>query len=258
MSRHGVSVMELKRIGIIGYGDFTKVLIEHLSPYAEIVVSSRSNAEGDAGFGAKFGSVEEVLGCEVIIPSIPSQFIDGFFEENFDLVNPEALVVDVASVKVKPVEALLRRLPESCRILATHPMFGPASIARNGGKIAGLKCAVSSVRLSQDDEAAVVGFLRETLGLKIIYKTPEQHDKEMAYVQGLTHFIGHTLDEMKIPDSELATLAYEDLIDMRNVQGQDSWDLFCSIVDENPYAKEVQQQFVDSYLAVRDRLDKVC
>ena len=248
-----------RSLGIIGYGDFTKVIIEHLSPYVDnIVVSSRSRSEGDAGHGARFATVEEVLAQPIIIPSIPSQFIDQFFADNRELVNPQALVVDVASVKVRPIKALKKQLPDSCQIVGTHPMFGPASIAKNGGKLTGLKCAVCFVRADGAVEGAITQFLGQVLGLKLIYKTPEEHDREMAYVQGLSHFIGHVLDEMKIPDSELSTLAYDDLVDMKNIQGQDSWGLFCSIVDENPYAKDVQDQFVQCYQAVRDRLNKVC
>lgn len=246
------------KIGIVGYGDFTRVLIEHLSPFAEIVVSSRANPEGDAGYSARFASNEEVLAQTIIIPSIPAQFIDSFFAEHKHLVNPHALVIDVASVKIKPVEALQRRLPETCQIIGMHPMFGPASIAKNDGKLSGLKCAFSSVRASETVEQEVTDFLRNKLGLWLIHKTPEQHDLEMAYVQGLSHFIGHVLSEMNIPDSELSTLAYDDLIDMKNIQGSDSWDLFCSIVDGNPYAKEVQDQFISSYKAVRKQLDTVC
>lgn len=246
------------QIGIVGYGDFTKVLIEHLSPFADIVVSSRANTEGDAGYGARFAGNSEVLARSIIIPSIPAQFIDGFFAEHKHLVNPHALVIDVASVKIKPIEALKRQLPETCQIIGTHPMFGPASIAKNDGKLNGLKCAFSSVRASEEVEQELVAFLRNKLGLWLIHKTPEQHDLEMAYVQGLSHFIGHVLHEMNIPDSELSTLAYDDLIDMKNIQGNDSWDLFCSIVDGNPYAKEVQDQFISSYKAVREQLDKVC
>lgn len=247
-----------RSIGIVGYGDFTKVLIEHLSPHAEIVVSSRSRESGDAGFGARFSSVEEVLSQPLIIPSIPSQFIEEFFAENKAMVNPNAVVVDVASVKVKPLQALERQLPETCQIIGTHPMFGPASISKNGGKLTGLKCAVCFIRADGSLEKAVTEFLGDKLGLKLIYRTPEEHDREMAYVQGLSHFIGHVLDEMKIPDSELSTMAYDDLVNMKNIQGQDSWDLFCSIVDDNPYAKEVQDKFVECYQAVRDRLNKVC
>lgn len=248
----------LVKIGIVGYGDFSKVLIEHLSEFAEIVVSSRSKNSGDAGFGARFADVSEVLSCPIIIPSIPSQFIEGFFEKNKQLVNPDALVIDIASIKVQPINALLRQLPESCRIIGIHAMFGPGAISRNGGKIAGLKCVVSPVRIDKTDEEMIVGFMEETLGLKVIYRTPEEHDREMAYVQGLTHLIGRVLDEMKIPDSELSTLAYDNLMEMKRVQGQDSWDLFCSIIAENPYTKDIQEQFMDAYKVVRDRASNTC
>lgn len=245
------------RLGIIGYGDFSKVLIEHLSPYCEILVFSRSREEGDAGFGARFAGIEEVLSSQIIIPSIPAQFLEDFFTSNLELINPSALVVDVASVKIKPLEVLGRVLPKTCQLLGTHPMFGPASIAKNQG-LTGLKCVVCPVRIDSEKEKTIVDFLRNEIGLRVIYKTADEHDREMAYVQGLSHFIGHTLDEMGIPDSDISTMAYDDLISLRNVQGGDSWDLFCSIVDENPYAREVQDQFVVSYLGVKDKLTKVC
>lgn len=124
--------MKKYQIGIIGYGDFTKVMLEYLAPYADIVVSSRSRDSGDAGFGASFALVSEVLSRDIIIPSIPAQFFEDFFTQNHALINPSALVIDVSSVKTRPLEVLQRLLPETCQIVGTHPMFGPASIAKNG------------------------------------------------------------------------------------------------------------------------------
>ena len=238
-------------IGIIGYGDFTKVLIEYLSPYADILVSSRSQQQGSAGRGARFASVDEVLACQIIIPSIPAQFFRAFFTEHASKVHPEALVIDVASVKVRPLAVLQELLPPTCEILGTHPMFGPASIAKNKG-IRGLKCVVCPVRIEDERLERMTHFLAETLGLQAIHKTPEQHDKEMAYVQGLSHYIGRVMDGMNIPESELSTLAYDDLMDMKRIQGSDSWDLFHSIMHENPYASEVHEAF----LAACEQLDE--
>lgn len=39
--------------------------------------------------------------------------------------------------------------------------------------------------------------------------TPEEHDREMAYVQGISHFIGRALKHISIPDAPLATKSYE-------------------------------------------------
>lgn len=234
--------MSKYKVGIIGYGDFTKVILEYLAPHADIVVSSRSKDSGDAGFGARFADVAEVLSQDIIIPSIPSQFFDDFFTYHKRLINPEALVIDVCSVKVLPLEVLERLLPDTCSIVGTHPMFGPASIKKSSG-ISGLRCVVSPVRASDTQVKKIEEFMSESLGLKVLRRTPKQHDREMAYVQGLSHYIARVMDIMDIPQSELATLAYEDLIDMKNIQAKDTWDLFESIMHDNPYALEVNRVF---------------
>jgi prephenate dehydrogenase len=221
------------------------VLIEYLSPYADIIVSSRSHLTGDAGYGARFASQQEVLACPIIIPAFPAQFFESFFTEHAHLVNPSALVIDVASVKMRPLEILERLLPATCLIVGTHPMFGPASIARNGG-IKGLKCVVCPVRIDQEAAIWLDEFLAAALQLNVIHKTPVQHDREMAYVQGLSHYIGRVMDGMNIPESELSTLAYDDLMDMKRIQGSDSWDLFHSIMHENPFALEVHEAFLSA------------
>lgn len=232
-------------IGIIGYGDFTKLMLEHLAPYADIVVSSRTHEEGEAGFGAQFASLNDVLARPIIIPSIPSQFFEAFFTEHAADVNPDATVIDVCSVKVKPLEVLEQLLPKTCHIIGTHPLLGPASVEKNHG-LKGLRCVVSRVRASDEAYSVLESFLSEELGLKIIEKTPSEHDKIMAYVQGLSHYIGRVMQVMDIPDTELSTFAYDDLLDMKRIQGGDSWELFESIMHENPYAFEVNQDFKEA------------
>lgn len=234
--------MRKYKIGVIGYGDFTKVILQWLEPYAEIAVSSRSRSEGDAGNGARFAPLEEVLSRPVIIPSFPSQYFEGFFKANKRLINPEALVIDVCSVKVKPLAVLEEYLPKTCAIIGTHPLFGPASVKRNGG-IRGLRCVVSDVRSTKEQRTALMQFLQTKLGLVVLERTAEEHDKEMAYVMGLSHYIARVMDNMDIPKSELSTMAYDDLYDMKMVQAKDTWDLFESIMHENPFALEVNNKF---------------
>ena len=244
--------MSKSKVGIIGYGDFTKVMIEALSPYADTIVSSRSNRPAQASF--RFGELSEVLAQPIIIPSIPAQFFEEFFKQHSALINPQALVIDVCSVKVRPLRTLERWLPPTCQIIGSHPMFGPASIARNGS-LDGLPCALMPVRSEAEVYEQIKRFLADKLNLKIIETTPEQHDREMAYVQGLSHFVGRVMDEMAIPETPLATLAYEDLLDMKRIQGGDSWDLFYSIMHENPYAFSVQAEFQAACKEVARRVD---
>lgn len=242
------------KIGIIGYGDFTKVLITYLSPYASIVVSSRQQQIDSLPNDCHFGEVDEVLAQDIIIPSIPAQALEGFFTNNLSLVNPKATIIDVCSVKTKPLETLTRLLPASCQIIGTHPMFGPASVAQNNG-LKGLPIAICPVRQSEEDLGKLRHFLADTLQLKVIETTPDRHDRDMAYVQGLSHYIGRVMDEMAIPESELSTFAYDNLMAMRKIQGQDSWDLFESIIHENPYASAVNEAFIQACQQVNRKID---
>lgn len=244
--------MTTQKLGIIGYGDFTKVMIAALSPYFDILVSSRR--EQAPVVGARFAPLDEVLACPIIIPSFPAQFFDEFFEQWGRNVSPDALVIDVCSVKTKPLDALQKWLPETVQIIGTHPMFGPASIKKNGG-LTGLRCAFVPVRASEATETAVSDFIQNTVHLKLIATTAEKHDRDMAYVQGLSHYIGRVMQEMAIPESTLSTLAYDDLLDMKQIQGSDSWELFTSIMQENPYAQEVQTAFRTACQALDEKLD---
>lgn len=244
------------KIGVVGYGDFTKVICQFLAPQADILVSSRTAKSGEAGFGAQFAPLEQVLAQPIIIPSIPSQFFETFFETNRQLVNSNALVVDVCSVKVKPLEVLERLLPNTCQIIGTHPMFGPASIAKNSG-LKDLKCVVCPQRVDPETLEKFIKLLSDQLGLQVIRRTPDEHDRDMAFVQGLSHYIGRTMDGMSIPHTELSTLAYDDLLDMKNIQGQDSWDLFTSIMHENPYTKEVNDRFKQACRELDERIGLV-
>ena len=228
-------------------------MTEHLAPFADIVVSSRSRNSGSASHGAQFAALEQVLSQPIIIPSIPSQFFQDFFSENTQIINPKALFIDVCSVKEKPLTVLETLLPPTCGIIGTHPLFGPVSVAKNRG-IDGLRCVVCPVRVDDEVLGRFREFLSNDLKLKVLERTPTQHDQEMAYVQGLSHYIGRVMDGMKIPESELSTLAYDDLLDMKNTQGADSWDLFTSIMKENPYAEAVSEQFKTACQDLDDRL----
>jgi prephenate dehydrogenase len=244
--------MSKPTIAIIGYGDFSKLMIKHLSPLADILVASRQKKLNKAGFEFKPVGLKTALAQDIIIPSMPSQFLEDFFTQNKPLLNPNALVIDICSVKVKPVQTLLKILPKTTQILATHPMFGPAS-ANNG--IAGQRIMVHPVRIPTGRYQKIKLFLAGTLKLEIIETTPEMHDRMMAYAQGLSHYIGRAMQEMKIPEGELTTKAYNDLLDMKRIQGNDSWDLFESIMFENPYALGVNKKFKRTLRTLDERLD---
>ena len=232
-----------KKVAIIGFGDFAQLMVRHLSPHFDVVVASRRKIASKNGLDFTEVDLQTALAQKLIIPSMPSQFLESFFEQNKKHINKDALVIDVCSVKVRPVEVLQRVLPQSVEILATHPMFGPAS-AKQGLK--GQKIMIHPVRIPREKYGKVKKFLGDALELDVIEATPEEHDRMMAYAQGLSHYIGRILQEMDAPKGEMTTKAYEDLLDMKRIQGGDSLELFESIMFENPYALETNKKFKET------------
>jgi prephenate dehydrogenase len=243
----------MKSLGIVGWSPFNELLVRKLAPFFDepVKVSSRKQQSGKAGDFAEFAPIQDVLSCEVVIPSIPSQFLPEFLKENVRYIHPTSLVVEVCSVKVRPVKALTEHLPADVQILSTHPLFGPGS-AQDG--LEGHRIMMHPTRIDPTWYEEIKRFLIDSYKLKVIETTPEEHDKAMAYVLGLTQSIGRASQSVDIPETPLATFAYNDLLDMKRIQGSDTWELYKSIMLENPYAFEVLDEFIYDLEQLRDKL----
>ncbi len=230
----------MKRLGIIGFGNFGRFAALHLKDHFDVSVFDARDVSTDAAaVGVRAVTLREVVAGDVVIFAVPAQTLDAVLAETAAWIRPGALVLDVASVKIKPLQLLERHLPESVEIIGTHPLFGPQS-GKNG--LAGLRIVLCPVRSARF--AAVRQFLEETLGLLVFERTPEEHDREMAYVQGLTHLVARTLHRMRLPRTEQKTVAYQHLLDIEELLGSDSDALFYTIQRENPAAAEVRDEFV--------------
>jgi len=229
----------MQSLSIIGFGTFGQFIAPYLVPHFHVFAWSRSNYESQAlSLHVHWSALDEALQKEIIILCTNISFFEDFLKAHSHAVNPHAIVVDVASVKLKPVELMLKYLPATCEIVGTHPLFGPQS-GKNG--IEGLNFVVCPVRTSKMD--CIVRFASEQLKLNVLLRTAEEHDKEMAYVQGLTHFIARALSAMDVKEFEMKTRAYERLLDVKNFLGGDSWELFTSIENDNPFAIHIREQF---------------
>lgn len=226
-----------------------------LSTHGPVVVSSRSaTAEAVEAVGARLVDFDEAAAAALVVPSVPVQNLEAVLERLVPHLRPGALVADVSSVKTVPVELMKRILPARCEILATHPLFGPQS-GSNG--IAGLPMVVWPVRVGDERYAGIKVFLTETLGLDVTEVSPEQHDREMAYVQALTFFLGKALGETDIPDTPLKTKTYQHLLEVKRVVAGDTPELFSTIQQFNPYAAEVRELFMRQMSEIENGLVRV-
>src|SRR5688572_17408714 len=112
------------KIGIIGYGSFTKFLetaITQYFPETEILVYSRSNQVDNK----KFFELSDVCSTDILIPSVPIHAFEDTIKQISPLLTEKTLVFEVCSVKVHPKEVLEKYLPENISYILSHPMFGP-------------------------------------------------------------------------------------------------------------------------------------
>lgn len=226
-------------IGLLGFGSFGRLLLRELLPFAHLLVHDPlvNDAEIKSS-GAMAGTFQEVCCQKIVVFCMPVQMLEDALKQAAPLLNPGTLVLDVASVKQLPMQWMHNHLPVDVEYMGTHPLFGPQS-GKTG--ITGLNMVVCQGRSNRYHN--VVWFLKYKLGLNVLERSPENHDKQMAYVQGLTHLIGRVVNEMDIPDVDQKTPAYQFMLDIKRNLGQDSWDLFLAIEQLNPYAHAVREDF---------------
>ncbi len=85
-------------------------------------------------------------------------------------------------------------------------MFGPDS-GKNGLK--GLPLVICPVNCKTETLSWWVEEFARWGGLDVMHMSCDQHDREAAWSQGITHFVGgRTLSELSLGDTKLATKGY--------------------------------------------------
>ena len=245
--------MPKESLGLIGVGAFGVLAAQHLSPHFDLVLH---DAGFDAGatahsVGARAGDLKSAAECDVVLLAVPVQKLRQALANVAPFLKPEALLLDVSSVKIKPVQAMIEILPPTISIVGTHPLFGPQS-GKNG--IAGLNIAVCDVRGSRGE--AVARFCTEKLNLRATIVTPEEHDREAAYVQGLTHMLAKIVVALGLPDMRFPTRTYELMQQMVEMVRYDSDELFQAIERENPFAEEAKKNFFTAARRLEEKISQ--
>jgi prephenate dehydrogenase len=243
-------------LGIIGLGAFGRFMARHLGEY--FCVKGYDRTPPAPGALAAAGAekllapapLEEVAACDIVVFAVPLESLRETVDAAVPHLRDGALVLDVTSVKMRPVE-ILASLPGRVEALGMHPLFGPQS-GKDG--IRGMRVALCPVRIGNERYYKVCDFLTEKLGLLCLRTTPEQHDREMARVQAMTHFMSRALKKIGLQPSPMATRAYEKLQEFSAIVLSDSWDLFLTIQNGNPFAEEMRQGLLRELHELEDGL----
>jgi prephenate dehydrogenase len=228
-------------VGLIGFGRIGRLLVRHFARDAKICVSDvKLDAREVRALGAEPATLAEACAQDVVVLCVPIAAFEGLTRRIKGLLRPDALVVDVCSVKEHPVRAMKRHLPKSVSLLATHPNFGPDSAAES---LKGRKIVLCKVRMKNADYLHAKRAL-ERKGLEVVELTPREHDKRMASSLVLTHFIGRSLVAYGAKPTGVDTEGYKRLLRILETVQNDSWELFEDMNQFNAFAAPMRRRFL--------------
>ena len=238
------------RIGVYGLGRFGAFFAGLLAARAQVKAFSRNPAR-PAPAGVQRVSEEELLDMPAVCLCVDIGAMTEVLERIAPRLGPGTLVLDTCSVKELPVRWMRELLPPEVDILASHPMFGPDSGARG---VEGLPMILCPVRLPQARYREWEGFFA-SFGLEVHRLAPEEHDRQAAYTQGLTHYLGRVLAELDLQPSAIGSLGYRRLLNIVEQTCNDTWRLFQDLQRYNPHTPAMRQALDRALEALKAKLD---
>ena len=192
-------------------------------------------------------NIDAVSSADIVILAVPIDTVVHVIPQITPFLKKDALFMDITSVKEKPAEIMQKYAPEDAEIIPTHPLFGPRIRSLDGQVV-----VLTPIKRGKWFKK-VYTFL-ENENARIIVTTPQNHDKMMSVVQGLTHLayisIAATIKRLNIDIKEsrkFASPVYGLMVDMiARIVAQNPY-LYYSIQTENKYVEETHKIFISVY-----------
>jgi len=139
-----------------------------------------------SGRNTQITAADIAAGSDLVLISVPIHVTAEVIRDIVPYLTESQVICDLTSLKVFPVREMLCSKAE---VIGLHPMFGPSVRTLEQQTI-----IVTPGRCSQENLELLIGTF-EGEGARITITTPEAHDRMMAVVQGLTHFVTLSMAE---------------------------------------------------------------
>ena len=208
------------------------------------------------GYGSRQRNPELLQQCDVVIFAFPlEESVKLIEEEIVHAIRPDQLLLDVSSLKGKQVEMTLRGKGE---VIGMHPLFAPTTDPEN-------QTIMLCPTRSEEETVLSLEQTFQKMGLKTIRKTPEEHDRLMAFIQALPHLksllMADTLRQSGADIGEieaLCTPAYEIELNVIGRFLDDDPSLYGPIILQNPQTLQLLKtlrSLLDEYLKMAETTD---
>jgi prephenate dehydrogenase len=206
----------------------------------EVLVSGRSTGLPNTDLAKE---------CSIVIVSVPIRSTVQVIGEIAPVLAGDQLVCDLTSLKMEPVAAMKR---SRAQVIGLHPMFGPT--------VRSLKGQIVVVCPERCDEPTLHNLLSifRNEGAECTITTPEAHDRMMAVVQGLTHFVtlcmADTIRRMDLDVEKtrpFTSPVYQIELALAGRLLSQNADLYADILQQNPFTADV-------LASCRDAVGELC
>ncbi len=212
--------MRVKNIYIVGVGLIGGSIakdIKRLNSNLNIfgIDSNASHLDDALAFQIidKKATLKDLAQADFVILSVPVDAALQLLPKILDIVNDDALVMDVGSTKTNICKAVENH-PKRRNFLATHPIAGTefsgpkAAIENLFQQKTNIICEIEKTALKLQEKALTIF---KIMGMRIRYMNPEAHDKHIAYVSHLSHIssfmLGKTVMEKEKNERDIFDMA---------------------------------------------------
>ncbi|MCK5311649.1 MAG: prephenate dehydrogenase/arogenate dehydrogenase family protein [Desulfobacteraceae bacterium] len=233
------------KIGIIGgQGVMGKWLANFFKTYGYSVEISDLNT--------KLSNFKIAENCKIIILSTPIDQAIKISKQIGKNLRSDQVLMDICSQKEDILSAMLEY--SNSEVVGTHPMFGPSIASVKNQNI--VLC-----RGRGDNGFLWLKDLFSKAGANVTILNAAEHDKNMAIVQSLTHFISicfaKTLQKMGIHPKDIfntSTPVFKINSDIIGRLFAQDPDLYATLIGSNKYADQCINLFSESFKETKENL----
>jgi prephenate dehydrogenase len=185
---------------------------------------------------------ESIAKHDVIVLAVPIPAVEELMQALGPFTRPDGVIIDIASVKQAPVQAMLRHARGE--VIGSHPLFGPDTPSLQDQIV--FVCPARTKKW-------IVWFRHflEQQGARVVEIEPEVHDRLMAVVQVFRHMLlfcfGQTLMNMDFDLQSHLPLSgpwFSQLTEMLSCQLKQRPELYAELAAHNPATSHVVENFL--------------
>lgn len=219
--------------GIIGLGRCGQLATRLLKDRYRLTVTDIRDRSAEAtSLGVEWGSLDSVATRPRILLAVPIRAMPAVLRRIAPHLMEKALIVDVCSVKSRPMEWMATHLPSGVRCVGTHPLFGPDSVSEQG--VSGQRIVVCPAR-GQEAAAEEVCRAASEIGLEPVFSTPDEHDRQMARSQAVVFLLSRAMRMAKLEPAQLGTPSERQVYSALDLVAGDTDELYEDIITHNPH-----------------------